>query len=130
MSEITSAGYENIRDYIEGLSPNAWTHVQLYTGADAPVLSAPRVIAAEGATETNCQWQAREDTGQTLVVKIVVTGTDEDITKPVTIEKGAILDASDGDEMTPKKVLSSSATIAENDDVVSIYLKVQVPEIV
>ncbi len=126
MAEISEAGYENLRDSMEG-NPLPWKYIELQTSTGLKITRRQIGLAGRGAT-----LEARENGGQTIVFKVVVNGGDPGMpTLPVTVAKSVIKDQ-DSDEALGLSIetLSTSFTFQESADQLTVYHKVQVPEVV
>lgn len=126
MAEISEAGYENLRDAMEG-NPLPWKYIELQTSIGTKITRRQIGLAGSGAT-----LEARENGGQTIVFKVVVNGGDPGMpTLPVTAAKSVIKDQ-DSDEAPGLSIetLSTSFTFQESADQLTVYHKVQVPEVV
>ena len=126
MAEISEAGYENLRDAMEG-NALPWKYIELQTSSGTKITRRQIGLAGSGAT-----LEARENGGQTIVFKVVVNGGDPGMPAlPVTGAKSVIKDQ-DSDEAPGLSIetLSTSFTFQESADQLTVYHKVQVPEVV
>ena|SRR5690554_1538596 len=126
MAEIEEAGYENLRDSMEG-NPLPWKYIELQTSTGTKITRRQIGLAGSGAT-----LEARENGGQTIVFKVVINGGDAGMPAlPVTVAKSVIKDQdSDVAPGLSVETLSTSFTFQEAADQLTVYHKVQVPEVV
>lgn len=89
------------------------------------------LITREIGVGTETAWEADEEGGQRLVAKMIVRGSHGDVSGslPITIAKSVLLDGLAGDEMTSKEPLTYPATVSVSGDIVTIYHKVDIPEV-
>ena len=126
MAEIEEAGYVNLRDAMEG-NPRAWKYIELQTATGTKITRRQVGLAGSGAT-----FEARENSGKTMVIKLVVNGGDAGMpTMPVTAARSVIKDQ-DSDVAPGLSIesLSTSFTFQESADQLTVFHKVQVPEVV
>lgn len=119
MAEITSSGYQSLRDFIQ----STWKYIELRDGAGTPIIRLspldPRVT-----------W-THQAGNQTLELTIVVKGSDSDISSvlPKTFAQSAIFDvASSG---SPYSIETFTAFTMETDmDELTVKHQIQVPQVV
>lgn len=126
MAEIAEAGYENLRDSMEG-NALPWKYIELQTSTGTKITRRQIGLAGSGAT-----LEARENGGQTIVFKVVINGGDAGMPAlPVTVAKSVIKDQdSDAAAGLSIETLSTAFTFQESADQLTVYHKVQVPEVV
>lgn len=117
MAEISNAGYQSIRDYIQ----SNWQYIELRDETNSPIL---RI----STNDNRVQWS--HDVGsQTLELTCIIKGDDADITKPVTFASSAIYDVVTGG--SPYAVENFTPFTMENDaDQLIIKHQIQVPQLV
>ena len=87
MAEISEAGYENLRDAIEG-NALPWKYIELQTSTGTKITRRQIGLAGSGAT-----LEARGNGGQTVVFKVVVNCGDHGMPPlPVTVARSVIKD--------------------------------------
>ena len=125
MAEITSAGYESIRDLIQGSSVANWKFIELQTSGGT------KAVRKEiDATGTGATFEARVNDGQTIVVKFVVRGSDIEGTLPVTVTRSILKSTnSDVDPGFSIETLDPSFTFNELADQLTIYHQLHVPHL-
>jgi hypothetical protein len=123
MAELTSAGYQSLRDFLNSstTTPPNWDYIEIYDDAQNPVTR----VSITG--DSRCQW-LDSDGDKTLKVEFVVTGSDADIPLPTTLEYAAIWDdGSAGSQVTPKEQFAT-ATINQDGDNVTITQSIDIPQ--
>jgi hypothetical protein len=125
MAEFRNDGYQSIRDFVNSsvANPPEWDYIEIYDDTESAVLR----VSITG--DTRCQWKDI-DGDNILQVEITITGSDADITQPVTLEKSAIWDdtsANGGNQMTPKESFAS-VKINQDGDSVKITHNLNIPQ--
>jgi hypothetical protein len=125
MSELLSSGYQTIKDYANSsnATPPDWDYIEIYDDSDTAVT---RVSITSDA---RCQW-LDVDGDKTLKVEFVVTGSDSDISLPVTIHKSAIWNDTSGNggvQITAKESFAD-ATLNQSGDKVTITHTIDIPQ--
>jgi hypothetical protein len=123
MSELTTAGYQTLRDYVNSsnASPSAWDYIEVYDDAGNAVT---RVSVT---SDSRCQW-LDVDGDKSLKVEFVVTGSDADMALPVTLQKSALWNASSGGSQTTVKEQYANATLNQSGDTVTITHTINIPQ--
>lgn len=126
MTEITAAGYQTLKDFLCSAStvPSDWDYIEIYDDTGSAVTR----VSITG--DSRCQW-LDVDGDKTLKVEFVVTGSDGDISLPVTLEKSALWNdtsANGGVQTTPKETMAT-ATLNQSGDKVTITHVVEVPQV-
>lgn len=127
MSEITAAGYQNIKDSLNSSvadSPD-WDYIEIYDDSATP--AAVTRVSITG--DARCQW-LDVDGDNVLQVEFVVKGSDADIALPVTLQHSAIWDdtaANNGEQMTVKEQFAE-ATLNQSGDMVTLTHTVNIPQ--
>lgn len=117
MAEITNAGYQSIRNYIE----NTWKFIELRDDAGAPILRLstddPRVTFTH-APES-----------QVLELSIVIKGDDAGITLPQKFQSSVIFDQeAEGDALTPVEEFALFE-MATTEDQITVRHRIEVPRV-
>lgn len=125
MSEITAAGYQTIRDYVNSsnATPSAWDYIEIYDDAGNVVTR----VSITG--DSRCQW-LDADSDNVLKVEFDVTGSDSDIPLPTTLKYSALFNdtsANNGAQITPKEQYTD-ATLNQSGDNVTITHTVNIPQ--
>lgn len=125
MAELTSGGYQSLKDFVNSSTvvPNDWDYIEIYDDSQTAVTR----VSITG--DSRCQW-LDADGDKTLKVEFVVTGSDSDISLPVTLEYSAIFDdtsANSGRQITPKEQFAT-ATLNQNGDTVTITHSIDIPQ--
>jgi hypothetical protein len=118
MAEITTAGYENIRQHIL----DSWIWIELRDDTNTPVLristSDPRVA-----------WTSLDPTTNPLELVITIEGADVDVPVPTTFQYSAIYDVNTaGDAYSVESF--TVFTISANEDQLTVRHRIEVPQIV
>lgn len=123
MSELTTAGYQTIRDYVNSSNstPNDWDYIAIYDDAGNEVTR----VSITG--DSRCQW-LDVDGDNVLKVEFDVTGSDADISQPVTLQKSAIWNAGTGGSQVTAKEQYADATLNQDGDNVTITHTVNIPQ--
>jgi hypothetical protein len=114
-TEIPSAGYEQLRDYVQ----NNWGFISVLddTGTEITRID----VAADG----RASWSTG---AQTRSITVTVAGSDADVTTPVTISGSELYDSD-----VATDVLSSDsftgATLEKDADELTVEHEVQVPQV-
>lgn len=125
MSELLAAGYQTLKDYANSsaATPSSWDYIEIYDDAGNAVTRVS--ITGDG----RCQW-LDVDGDKTLKVEFDVTGSDGDISLPVTLQKSAIWNdtsANGGDQITVKEQYAD-ATLNQSGDNVTITHTINIPQ--
>ncbi len=120
MAEITTAGYQTIRDWLE--SASGWPYVELQE-VDGTVWS-----RLEIAADARCVWTHSPE-AQTLELTVTISGDDADITLPQEFGKSLLFEGSTGGSSLSTETFTR-ATLEHEDDELIIKHQVQVPEVV
>jgi len=124
MAEITSAGYVNLRNAIDGTAKK-WKFIEIQRSNGTKIVRREIGVAGSGAT-----FEAREGTGnKTIVIKLILNGNDSDMpTLPVTVAKSILKDTDDDSASAlSSEQLSSSFEFKDGLDTLTIFHKVHVP---
>lgn len=116
-SEVSSAGYQDLRDYIQ----NYWIYIELRNSQGNPVLRL-------GTLDPRVSWKHAAG-AQELILQIEISGSDADITLPVTIAGSAIFKESTGGDSRSEDTFTV-VTLEDALDKATIRHKIQIPEIV
>lgn len=121
MSEISSAGYQTVRDWMTQSS--AWGFHALCNGADVELL---RVNID---TDTRSSW-THVSGSQTLEVTTVIKGSDSEISAslPVTFAKSKMYKTSSGGSVLSTETFSSITLTTVNDQI-TVKHQIEVPEV-
>ena len=118
MAEVTTAGYQDVRDYLEA----NWVYIELRDDADNPVMRLD-------TTDERVEW-THESEDQVLVLKVTLQGDDEDVTLPQKFEGSVIYkQAEGGDALTPVESFTIFEMAAEEDQL-TVKHKLEVPQVV
>jgi hypothetical protein len=123
MSELTTAGYQTFRDYLNSSTstPSAWDYIEIYDDTGTAVTR----VSITG--DSRCQW-LDADGDNVLKVEFDVTGVDSDISLPVTLQKSAIWNASSGGSQVTVKEQFANATLNQDGDNVTITHTINIPQ--
>ncbi len=116
MAEVTEAGYQSIRDFIEA----NWIYHSLRDDVDGEVL---RI----SPSDARCEWTHTAGE-QVLELTTTVTGADDDITPPVTIAGSKLFELSSGGDARADETMTSF-TIESTSDELTVKHRVQVPQV-
>jgi hypothetical protein len=123
MAQITSDGYQDLRDRIQA----NWTYIELRDDAAGGTGGDPIVRIAE--TDPRVSW-IHSGGAQALQLRVVLTGSDADVPVPVTIRSSAIYKVSSaGSAMSAETLVEGDATINADPDSVTITHTIEVPDI-
>ena len=115
MAEITSAAYQDLRDYIQ----SQWKYIELQDESGVAII---RLSPSDNRVTYTAE-------GQTLKLQVVVKGSDADINTPTTFAKSAIFDVASGG--TPYSVETfTSFTIESDQDELTVIHSIEVPQVV
>jgi hypothetical protein len=121
MAEILNAGYQNLRDHIQGVnSAPAWGYVELGNASGAPIVRLP-------VTDARCTWtNAAGD--QVLELTVVIKGSDSDIAGllPVTFAQSSFFTAASGGSALDTESFSPT-TLEVAEDQLTLKHRIQVP---
>lgn len=123
MSELTTAGYQTLRDYVNSSNstPSPWDYIEIYDDAGNAITR----VSITG--DSRSQW-LDVDGDNVLKVEFDVTGSDTDISLPVTVQKSALWNASSGGSQCTAKEQFANATLNQDGDNVTITHTVNVPQ--
>ncbi|MFT8321682.1 MAG: hypothetical protein ABF649_12310 [Bacillus sp. (in: firmicutes)] len=115
MAEITSAAYQNLRDYIQ----TNWKYIELQDDTGVAII---RLSPSDSRVAYTAE-------GQTLKLQVVVKGSDADINTPTTFAKSAIFDVASGGTPYSSETFTSF-TIESDQDELTVIHSIQVPQVV
>jgi len=118
MAEITTAGYQDIRDHIEA----TWTYIELRNGSDVAIV---RLAVADDRVS----W-THAPSAQTLELTVVLTGADADLLPlPKTFAKSALYKVdTNGTALSVESF--TQFTIEASNDQLTIKHRIEVPRVV
>lgn len=118
MAAITSAGYQDLRDYIQA----NWQYIELRDTSGAAVVRLP-------VSDARVDW-VHATNAQTLQLRVILTGSDADVPVPVTFRSGALYKvAGGGNPFSVETLVEGDALINADPDVVQATLSIQVPQV-
>lgn len=123
MGEITSEGYQTLRDYANSstATPSSWDYIEIYDDTDTAVTR----VSISG--DSRCQWMD-VDGDPILKVEASFTGSDSDISVPVTLQKAAIWNsASGGSQITQKEQFAQVPFNQDGDNTVITHV-IEIPQ--
>jgi hypothetical protein len=123
MAELTSEGYQSLRDFAVSATtiPNEWDFIEIYDDTGSAVTR----VSITG--DSRCQW-TDVDGDAILKVEFDVTASDSDISYPVTLSSSAIWDSSSGGRQITAKELMADATFNQGGDNVTVTHTVEIPQ--
>lgn len=123
MSELTTAGYQTFRDFLNSnaTTPAQWDYIEIYDDSSTAVTR----VSITG--DSRCQW-LDADGDNILKVEFDVTGSDSDIPLPTTLKYSAIWNASSGGSQATVKEQFAEATLNQSGDNVTITHTIKVPQ--
>ena len=116
MAEITSSGYQSIRDFVE----SNWKYIELRSDANTPILRL-------GVGDPRVSWIHNEG-AQTLELQIVVKGSDPEINLPMTFASSAIYSQASGGSAHSVETFSPFTMEATGDELTVIH-QLEIPEV-
>lgn len=123
-TEITTPGYQSVRDFIQGLASTSWQYLALINGASAEVLR------LKIGTDPRVSWTHTAG-ARTLQITAVIKGSDADITAllPLTLASGAIYQASSGGSPMHgvQAFAEGNATLSATGDQITVNYTIDVP---
>jgi hypothetical protein len=123
MAAVTSSGYQDIRDHIEA----TWTYIELRDASVAGTGGAP--VVRLPLSDPRVDW-IHSGGAQALQLRVVLTGSDSDITEPVTLRSSAIYKVgTGGSALSAETLVEGDATINAPADSVTITHTLEVPDI-
>lgn len=117
MAEISTAGYQSIRDFVQA----NWKYIELRNGEGTAVL---RI----GIGDSRVTW-THSAGSQTLSLQIVVKGSDAGIALPTTFASSAIYSAASGGTALSVETFSNFTMEASGDELTVIH-QLEIPQIV
>lgn len=118
MAATTSAGYQDIRDYIQA----TWQYIEVRDTAGVAVVRLP-------VSDARVDW-IHAAGAQTLLLRVVLTGSDADIAEPITLRSSAIYKvAAGGSAFGVETLVEGDAPINAPPDTVTITHSIQVPQV-
>lgn len=124
MAEITEAGYENLRDHIEGVSL-PWKYIELQD------VNGAKIVRREvGGAGSGAYLEPREDDGATIVFRLVVIGSDADMPPLPVVAHQSIIKDTDSD-LAPSlstETLEADFSFLNEDCQLTVYHKIEVPD--
>lgn len=128
VTELTNAGYESIRDLVNSSrsSPSQWDFIALIDDGDSEVTR----VSITG--DSRAQWivedRDTDSTNETMVVEFTVTGSDSDISTPVTLAESRIYDTSSGGNSLSEDTFSNITLSADEDEMTLVHA-VEIPQV-
>lgn len=125
MAELISSGYQTLRDYANSsnATPSEWDYIEVYDDTGTAVTR----VSITG--DSRCQW-LDVDSDNILKIEFNVTGSDSDITLPVTLKYSAIWNdtaANNGDQITAQEQYAE-AVLNQDGDQVTITHTIEIPQ--
>lgn len=114
-TELPTAGYEDLRTHIQ----STWGYVELQDDTGA------QVTRVEIANDTRASWS---QSGDTRTVTFTVSGSDADVTTPVTVASSHLFSAATGGDSLSNDSFSG-ANLEEDGDELTVEHEVQVPQV-
>jgi hypothetical protein len=123
MSELTTQGYQTFRDYVNSnaTDPSSWDYIEIYDDTGTAVTR----VSITG--DSRCQWKDT-DGDNVLEVEFVVSGSDSDISPPVTLQKSSLWNAGSGGSQCTVKEQFADATLNQSGDTVTITHTIKIPQ--
>ena len=116
-TEFSLAGYAALRAYVEA----NWKYIEVRN-------SGGTVILRVTTSDPRVNWR-HEAGAQELILEIVLSGSDTEITLPVTINKSVIYKVSSGGSALHEDTFTA-VTLEDAMDKITIQHKLQIPKIV
>ncbi len=118
MAATTPAGYQDIRDYIQA----NWQYIEVRDTGGAAIVRLP-------VSDARVDW-VHAAGAQTLLLRVVLTGSDADVPVPSTIRSSAIYKVpSGGSPFGVEQLVEGDAPINADPDTVTITHSIQVPQV-
>ncbi|MFE4525064.1 hypothetical protein ACFRCQ_23655 [Cytobacillus firmus] len=116
MAEITSAAYQNLRDYIQ----SNWKYIELQDDLGSPIVRL-------SPSDSRVTWTHLAGE-QTLKLQVIIKGSDADIIAPKTFAKSVIYNVASGG--VPFSTESFTAfTIESDQDELTVIHNIEVPKV-
>lgn len=123
MAAVTSAGYQDLRDYITA----NWQYIEIRNASGAG--TSGTAVVRLPVSDARVDW-INGAGAQALQLRVILTGSDADITEPVTLRSSAIYKvASGGSALSAEVLAEGDATINAPADSVTITHTIEVPDI-
>ena len=120
MADITTAGYQLLRDFIESGTGYAYIELQTAAGVTWERLQ----ISADA----RCVW-THAPAAQTLELTITISGDDADVTLPEEFGKSVFFAGASGGSALSTETFAT-ATLEHEDDELVIKHRIEVPEVI
>ena len=119
MSEISSYGYQSIRDYVQA----NWCYIELRDASNTPIMR------LSVGTDSRVSWT--HTTGsQTLEITAVIKGSDADVgTLPKVFNSSAIFKDAIGGDPCSVEAFNPNFTMAVAEDQLTVKHSIQIPKI-
>lgn len=117
MAEITSAGYQSVRDFIEA----NWVYIELRDDTSTPVLRL-------GVSDSRVSW-THNPGDQVLELTVVLKGSDADVPLGTTFGGSAIFDVGTGGSALSEETFTPF-TISVDEDQLTVKHRIEVPRVV
>jgi hypothetical protein len=123
MAAVTNDGYQDLRDHIQ----STWQYIEVRDASAGGTGGTP--IVRLPVSDARVDW-IHSGGAQALQLRVVLTGSDSDISEPVTIRSSAIYKvASGGSALSAEVLAEGDATINASADSVTITHTIEVPDI-
>lgn len=116
-TEITSAGYQSLRNFVQ----STWTHIELRDEVGSAILRLD-------VDDSRVSWEQLAG-AQTLELKIIVKGTDSEVTLPRTFASSAIFSQASGGEELAMESFSPFTMEASGDELTVIH-QLEIPQVI
>lgn len=116
MAEISQAGYQLLRGYIQ----SNWNYIELQDENNARVI---RVSTAD----SRCTWTHTAG-DRTLKLQLVISGSDTEITLPKTVTKSVIYNVATGGNAISTESFAPF-TFESNEDELTVIHNIEVPKV-
>ena len=117
MAEITNAGYQSIRDFVEA----TWKYVELRDETGTKIVR----LAVRDPRVT---WEHNAN-AQTLELKVVIKGSDAEVSLPKTFASSAIYSIATGGSALSDESFSDFTMESSGDELTVIH-KLEIPQII
>lgn len=118
MAATTTPGYQDIRDYIQA----NWQYIEIRDTTGTAIVRLP-------VSDARVDW-IHTAGAQTLLLRVVLTGSDADVPVPVTARTSAIYKvAAGGSAFGVETLVEGDATINADPDNITITHSIQVPQV-
>jgi len=127
MSELPTKGYQTLRDFLNSSqgNPFPWDYIEILDDTNSRVL----VTSISGDGRAEWKWKNNDDIDN-LEVEIVLTGSDSDISTPITLSGSRLWNDDPANVQNPVTQIESfaDALLNQSGDTLTVTHHIDIPQ--